>query len=166
MLCFAFGIECSIAVLLSLPIAQVARAETSDVLLQAVSFAVTGSDANRVVPVDLANCIFRVKSNTYHFNNIYTDRISFQNLENKLGRVWTTVDLHGKQKIADISTASVQEPPLLTKDLNNYYREVYEANSTSYADYSLQIVTRESARLVKAWQYIYANGCKGMKSPF
>jgi hypothetical protein len=50
--------------------------------------------------------------------------------------------------------------------LNEYYREVYEANSTSYTDYKLQIDTDESARLTKAWQYIYANGCKGMTSPF
>ena len=137
-----------------------------DVLTQAVSFAVTGSDANRVVVVDRAKCVFRVKSNTYYFNNIYADRISFQNLHNRLGRVWTTIEMHGKQKVADISTVSVQEPAELSKELRDYYREVYDANSTSYADYTLQIDTHESVRLIKAWQYIYANGCKGITSPF
>jgi hypothetical protein len=154
-----------IAMLFGLVIEQAARAE-SDVLLQAVSFAVTGSDANRVVVVDRLKCIFRVKSNTYYFNNIYTDRISFRNLQNKLGRVWTHVELHGKQKVADIANVPVQEPPELTKELNEYYRGVYEANSTSYADYKVQIDTSESPRLRKAWQYIFANGCKGMTSPF
>jgi hypothetical protein len=141
-------------------------AADSDVLSQAVSFAVTGSDANRVVVVDRAKCIFRVKSNTYYFNNLYTDRISFRDLQNKLGRVWTEVELHGKQRISDIANTAVQEPAQLTKELNEYYREVYEANSTSYSDYTIQIDTHESARVRKAWQYIFANGCKGITSPF
>jgi tetratricopeptide (TPR) repeat protein len=130
-------------------------------LLQVVSFAVTGSYGGRVVAVDRAKCIFRVKSNTYYLSNIYTDRISFQN---SLGHV--SVGLHGKQKVADIANVDVKEPAELPKELNEYYREVYEANSTSYTDYKLQIDTDESARLTKAWQYIYANGCKGMTSPF
>jgi hypothetical protein len=142
-----------------------ARAD-SDVLLQAVSFAVTGSDANRVVVVDRAKCIFRVRSNTYYFNNVYTDRITFRDLQNKLGRVWTEVELHGKEKVSDIANTTVQEPVQLTKELNDYYREVYEANSTSYADYTLRIETHESARLRKAWQYVFANGCRGITSPF
>jgi hypothetical protein len=131
---------------------------------QAVSFAVTGSYGSRVVAVDRAQCIFRVKQNTYYLSNIYTDRISFQN---KVGHVW--VELHGKQRVADIANVgvqAVQEPPELTKELNAYYREVYDANSTSYTDYKLQIDTDESARVMKAWKYIYTNGCKGMTSPF
>jgi hypothetical protein len=90
----------------------------------------------------------------------------FRDLQNKLGRVWTEVELHGKQKVTDIANTPVQEPAQLTKELNDYYREVYEANSTSYADHTIQIDTHESARLKKAWQYIFANGCKGMTSPF
>jgi hypothetical protein len=144
---------------------EAARAE-SDVLLQAISFAVTGSDANRVVAVDRARCVFRVKSDTYYFNNIYTDRVTFRDLQNRLGRVWTEVELHGKQKVTDIANTPVQEPAQLTKELNDYYREVYEANSTSYADHTIQIDTHESVRLRKAWQYVFANGCKGMTSPF
>lgn len=140
--------------------AHAARAD-SDVLLQAVSFAVTGSDANRVVVVDRAKCIFRVRSNTYYLNNLYTDRITSRDLQNKLGRVWTEVELHGKQKVSDIANTTVQEPAKLPKELNDYYREVYEANSTSHADYTIQIDTHGSARLRKAWQYIFTNGCKG-----
>jgi hypothetical protein len=146
-----------IAMLNLAPMGQAALAAESDVLSQAVSFAVSGSDANRVVAVDRAKCTFRVKSNTYYFNNVYSDRISFQNLRNQLGRVWTAVEIHGKQKVADIGNTQVQEPAELTPVLKEYYREVYEANSTSYADYTLQIDTHESARLVKAWRYIYAN---------
>jgi hypothetical protein len=36
-----------------------------DVLMQAVSFAVTGSDATKVVAVDRAQCIFKVGEDTY-----------------------------------------------------------------------------------------------------
>jgi hypothetical protein len=59
-----------VTLFICLLIEQATGAE-SDVLLQAVSFAITGSDANRVVAVDRARCIFRVKSDTYYFNNIY-----------------------------------------------------------------------------------------------
>jgi hypothetical protein len=132
----------------------------SDLLLQVVSFAVTGSDGSKVVVVDRAQCIFRVRSDTFYFNNVYTDRISFQNLHNQLGQAWSTVEIHGKLKVVDVGNVSVQEPAELTKALKDYYREVYEANSTSYTDRIIRVDTRESDRLVKAWQFIYAHGCQ------
>jgi hypothetical protein len=151
---------------ISVVIAPLARAAESDVLSQAISFALTGSDASRVVPVDRQQCVFRVNSNTYYLNNIYSNRISFENLHNQLGQSWSTVEIHGKLRVVDVANHPIQEPAVLTEALRNYYREVYEANSTSFADRTIRVDTRESDRLVKAWQYIYAHGCKGMTSPF
>ena len=124
-----------------------ALAANDDVLMQAVSFAVTGSDANKVVVVDRAQCIFRVKDDTYYFNNIYTDRVAIQYWTNKLFQ-WATVDIHGKKKVVD----HFSPPP--------------KGQTTSSSDETIYVNTRESDRLKKAWEYIYANGCKGMTSPF
>jgi hypothetical protein len=139
---------------------------TDDVLVQAVSFAITGSDASPVVSVDRQHCIFRVNSNTYYLDNIYTNRIAIRNLKNQLGQFWSVVEIHGKEKVVDIANHPVQEPRVLTEALKNYYRELYDANSTSVSDHTIRVDTHESDRLVKAWQYIYAHGCKGMTSPF
>jgi hypothetical protein len=146
-----------------------ALAVNDDVLMQAVSFAVSGSDANKVVVVDRAQCIFKVKDDTYYFNNIYTDRVAFQYWKNKLGDEWATVDIHGKKKVVD----HYSPPPTFTgseldrqlmADNPNYFAT--KGQTASSSDETIRVNTRESDRLKKAWAYIYANGCKGMTSPF
>jgi hypothetical protein len=72
-----------------------------DILLQAVSFAVTGSDASPVDVVDRQNCVFIVRQSTYYFNNIYSDRITTRSFVAPAGN-YTLVDIHGSTKIADI----------------------------------------------------------------
>jgi hypothetical protein len=57
----------------------VASLADSDVLLQAVSFAITGSDANKVVAIDRQQCIFKMENYRYYLNRIRTDRITSQN---------------------------------------------------------------------------------------
>jgi hypothetical protein len=140
----------------------------SDVLLQAVSFAVTGSDANKVIIIDLPQCIFRVKDDTYYFNNMFTDRISFQNLHNQRGSVWTNVDLHGKKKVIEHYSPPVpftgSELDQEMKKIPGYFNPA--GHTSSATDETIRVDTRESERLVKAWQYIFANGCKGITSPF
>jgi hypothetical protein len=44
--------------------------------------------------------------------------------------------------------------------------EVFQPTTQSLADYTIEVVTTETDRLKRAWQYIFANGCKGMTSPF
>jgi hypothetical protein len=56
----------------------------SDTLLQAVGFALTGSDNAKVQPIDRANCVFRVDSDNsglavFHLNNVQLDRVVIQN---------------------------------------------------------------------------------------
>jgi len=157
------------AVIFGLMIGPAAYA-ADDVLLQAVSFALTGSDGSKVVAVDRAQCIFKIDNETYFLNNIYVDRISVRNWSNKLGNFWATVDLHGKKKVfeqftpAPVFTGS--ESDRLSMSINpNYFAEA-KARTSASTDYTLRVETRESDRLLKAWQYIYANGCKGMTSPF
>jgi hypothetical protein len=140
----------------------------SDVLLQAVSFAVTGSDANEVLVLHRQHCIFQVDSQTYYFNNIYTDRISFQNMKNGMGDVWTNIEIHGNKTVVELHSEGVKfkgtELDYAMKATNPNFFD--QQHTYGYADYSLRVNTRESTRVVKAWQYIFANGCKGMKSPF
>jgi hypothetical protein len=42
----------------------------SEVLTQAVSFAITGIDASKVIAVDKAQCIFKINNFTYYLNNV------------------------------------------------------------------------------------------------
>jgi hypothetical protein len=124
-----------------------------DVLMQAVSFAVTGSDATKVVAVDRAQCIFKVGEDTYYFNNIYTDRILIRNWTNKLNDNWATVDIHGKKKVVDHYTPA---PRFTGSDLDrqmmaldpNYFAT--KASTTSSTDDSIRVSTREYDRLQKA----------------
>jgi hypothetical protein len=134
--------------------------------MQAVSFAETGSDANEVLVLDRQQCIFQVDSQTYYFNNIYTDRISFQNMKNRMGDVWTNVEIHGKKKVVSGHTEIPFKGTELDYAMKASKPDFFDSKTFSYADHSIRISTRESSRLVKAWQYIFANGCKGRTSPF
>jgi hypothetical protein len=156
----------TVAVVLGL---LVSPAKADDVLLQAVSFAITGSDGTDVVAVDRKQCVFRIGNDTYFLNNVYTDRISIEHWKNKLNSRWVTVAIHGKKKIIEhVSqprkyTGSEVDQMLLRED-PNYFSS--DRTSTAVTDETLRVDTIESARVAKAWQYIYANGCKGMTSPF
>jgi hypothetical protein len=149
------------AILLGL---MVSPTRADDVLLQAVSFAITGSDATEVVVVDRKQCVFKIKNDTYYLNNIYTDRISIESWKNKLNDRWVTIALHGKKKIIDHGrkySGSETDQTMMRADPN-----YFSGGPTSVTDETLRISTTESNRIVKAWQYVYATGCKGITSPF
>jgi hypothetical protein len=139
----------------------------SDVLLQAVSFAVTGSDAANVAVIDRKQCVFRVGSETYHFNHIYTDRISFQTMKDKIS-VWTNVNIHGTTTVVETYSEGMKfmgtemDYAMMAKNPNFFDR----SRTDNSVDYTIRVETNETDRLVRAWQYIFAHGCKGMKSPF
>jgi hypothetical protein len=150
-------------------VSSVALAGDPEVLTQAVSFAITGTDATKVTVVDRAQCIFKINNFTYYLNNVFADRIYVRNWSNKLGNFWATVDLHRKRKIveefvpAPVFTGSESDRLLMAGDPNYF---ATKAQTSTATDYTIRVETRESERLTKAWQYIYANGCKGMTSPF
>jgi hypothetical protein len=44
--------------------------------------------------------------------------------------------------------------------------EVYQGVAQPVTDYELMVESPDHARIIRAWQYVYAHGCKGMTSPF
>jgi hypothetical protein len=42
----------------------------------------------------------------------------------------------------------------------------FEPKTNENADYVFEVETTEGERLRRAWRYIYAHGCKSVKSPF
>jgi hypothetical protein len=72
-------------------------------VMNAIAFALTGSDAAALRVVDQANCVFMVNPKTengrlvgevFYLNNVQIDRISIQPWENIVGR-WIQVELRG-----------------------------------------------------------------------
>ena len=160
-------ITARIVIALTFVIAGQAAHAATDVLLRAVGFAVIGSDAAKVVVVDLKNCIFKVDNQIYYFNNMYSDRITFQNVKNGMDETWTNVGIHGNKTVVDLySEGATFRGTELDYRLKAANPRLFQPSSHSHADFILRVNTREPARLVKAWQYIFANGCKGTRSPF
>lgn len=158
-------------------IGQTVRAE-SDVLLQAVSFAITGSDGANVIQIDRANCVFRIEDETFYFNNIQSNRLSIQTGKDirrpafgaPIIEQWATVDIHGEKKVADVYSPGIQftgselDRAALAADPSFFAKR--GPTVTPRYDLSIRVNTREPNRLLKAWKYIYAHGCKGVVSPF
>jgi hypothetical protein len=134
-----------LAIVFGIALLTSSRSVRADALLQAISFAITGSDATPVIILDRRDCVFRLEANTYYFNNIDPTRVTFLNFTRPVRGDYTRVGIHGKAKVIDM---------------------VSSGQTFSHADYELMVVTNEPARLIRAWQYIYANGCKGATSPF
>ena len=114
---------------------------TQDSLLRAVSFAVTGSDANHVQITNQEKCVFTVKDMTVHFSNIDPSRVGFTPWRYLTGVV-TKIEVHGQDTVVEQHSAAPS------------------------ADYVFQVPTTEVERLQRAWGYIYSHGCKGAKSAF
>jgi hypothetical protein len=116
----------------------------ADDMVQAVSFAITGRDGSMVDVVDKKNCVFRMGARTYFLNNIMINSITFQAFTRQIGN-YTRVGIHGKSKVME---------------------EVYQGVAQPVTDYELMVESPDHARIIRAWQYVYAHGCKGMTSPF
>ena len=152
-----------IATSLVLLLAPAQAIAADDILLQAVSFAITGSDGSKVTAIDRAQCVFKVENDTYFLNNVYVDRIFIKNWNN----LFATVDLHGKKKVVDhYSPPRKYAGSEIDKMKMQDHPEYFKGGTTAANDQTIWVNTNESDRLVKAWEYIYANGCKGMTSPF
>jgi hypothetical protein len=146
----------------------------SNSFLNAVAFALTGSDATPVRVVDQANCVFMVNPKTengrivgevFHLNNIQTDRISIQPWENVLGR-WVQVELRGSSTIYEYTGAYNTDAtnPLVTPEQQEKLQSLVQPRQS--ASFTLKLDATETDRVVRAWRYIYSNGCKGSRSSF
>jgi hypothetical protein len=163
-----------------------ASAFADDTLLRAVGFALTGSDDTKVRVVNRASCVFEidhpnvrpnsggVSAEVFHLNNIHVERIAIQGWvqKNAFGETRTvTVDLHGEGVMYEETREAGDTQGVPTEVLENirrspggpewFVRHVNNSNSRQ-----LTLYTSETERAERAWQYIYANGCVGKKSPF
>ncbi|WP_315759697.1 hypothetical protein [Bradyrhizobium sp. SZCCHNRI2007] len=151
-------------------IGSASLASEPDPLIQAVSFATTGTNGTDISVIDRTHCIFKIGNDTIYFNNVYIDRIALKTWSNKLGNVWTTVDIHGRGKVVDhyapplTYTGSEFDKALIAADPD--YFSSRTAQITTGSDFTFTVRTTESTRLARAWKFIYANGCKGIRSPF
>jgi hypothetical protein len=163
-----------LAALVSIAAIAPSRAN-QDVLLTAVSFALTGYDTAHVEVVDRANCIFmlngtrlhgRLVGEVFHLNNIDVDRLTIDDWHDAFGTTWIQVNLRGESTIYeytgayDIDTTGDHLPV----DTQLTFQQMSRPRQSSA--WVLEIYSREKDRLIRAWQYIYANGCTGTKSPF
>jgi hypothetical protein len=135
----------SLYTVLLLAVVWAPAARAGDALLQAVSFVLTGSDGQPVEMVDRKDCVFRLGVRTYYINNVITDRMTFQKWTRQLGGDYIRVGLHGKAKIME---------------------EAYAGTVYPVTDHELFVESPDYDRVIRAWQYIYANGCKRLSSPF
>lgn len=159
-----------------------APAFSADALSQAIGFALTGSDDAKVRAVDPKDCIYAVGNVTYRLNNVHVDRIALKGWTEKAvvagierQRPFVTVELHGDATIYEsvtVEPATTGEeglPPELVREMKK--RDLIKptpkrTERTALNQATLTLWTIELDRVKRAWEYIYANGCTGKKSPF
>jgi hypothetical protein len=170
----AFGL------LLTAMIISSSRAET-DTLIAAVGFALTGSDDTKVRVINRVQCVFGldhkkapggISAEVFHLNNIHVERIAIQSWVEKtnLGEIRTvTVDLHGEGVVYEQTREAGNVEGVPSSLLENIRRrdpEWFTRHVITSNEQKLTLPTSETERVTRAWQYIYANGCVGRKSPF
>ena len=142
-------------------VAKGATAADDGALLKAINFALTGSDRITYSFTDRSTCVVSWKHpsaqdgidavDTFYLNNIELSRARWQEMETKTLAFGTTrfirVQLHGEAAIR--SNGFVPASTTLTAN-----------------DVTLDLNTAEHDRLVRAWRYIYAHGCKSAQSSY
>jgi hypothetical protein len=135
-----------------------------DVLMRAVSFALTGrDDADPKVIGDRANCVFAIGDDLFRLNNVQTYRIEIQGWHRQRAwgpEQWVAVRLHGD----DVVFEETIEPPKddgseLMRQMRESSPELFKLHHYTYVEYELNLMTKDEDRVKKAWQYIYGNGC-------
>jgi hypothetical protein len=145
-------------------VTAVANAQ-SDILLQAVGFALTGSDNAKVRVVNRADCIFGIGDQVFRLNNVQADRIAISISRNAYtGDTSVQVDLHGAATIYENIEKGLKGSP--SPYVLQLFPDAYKDHHISSNEHTLTLSTSESSRVSRAWQYIYSNGCTGQKSPF
>lgn len=145
-----------------------------DVFQRAVGFALTGNDNAIVEVIDRENCIFGIGNQTFHLNNVQTDRIfirEWKRMTMQGKEVYDTIELHGSSTVYEVTTPGMRESPGEENDplwrmLRKDRPELFLPGHTALNQHEITVVTNEFDRLIRAWRYIYANGCHGQKSEF
>jgi len=150
----------------------------SDILLQAVGFALTGSDNAKVRQLNRANCVFGItseNSEVFHLNNVHVDRIMVQAWMRRQPwgeEKYVTVELHGDKMVYELTTKARDESSdtpqarEMFQGLKQKFPDLFKPQHTVSNEHTLTLMTGETDRVIRAWNYIYSNGCTGQKSPF
>jgi hypothetical protein len=126
-----------------------------DPLMQAVGFALTGSDNTKVQIIDRKNCVFRIGSyDVFQLNNVQVNRLV---IEKSFG-MFVTVELHGNAPV-------YEQTGDMFKDAGFTLPAGVPDHGISN-ERTLDLVTKEPDRVQRAWKYIYSHGCVGKQSPF
>jgi hypothetical protein len=150
-------------------------AAADDTFLQAVSFALTGNDGSQVQVIDRVNCVFGINQGdadeVFHLNNVDVDRIAIQGWLEKsvVNQRYVTVELHGPTTVYENTSVPARLPKDFEDDLRTkgiVKQDYYEPRHISSTGRTLRLYTAETERVIRAWKYIYAHGCKGRKSNF
>ena len=147
----------------------------SDVFLQAVGFALTGSDNAKVRQINRTNCVFGITGKNpevFHLNNVHVDRIVVQSWTRRQPwgeEKYVTVELHGDKTVYEQTTKGIDEnsgSPQVREMFKQWNPDFFKPQHTVSNEQTLTLMTGEADRVTRAWQYIYSNGCTGQKSPF
>lgn len=146
-----------------------AQAETN-AFLQALSFALTGSDGSAIRIINRKECIFGMGKDVVHLNNVQIDRIKIQTwIERILGQEirYVTVELHGSNTVYEEFRKGLAHTPgneAIVKALEKSdptASHLFESGFTKSTDHRFRLATDDAQRVARAWRYVYANGCIG-----
>jgi hypothetical protein len=140
----------------------------SDLFMRAVGFALTGTDDVDIKVIDRISCVFSIKNEVFHLNNVYADRIKIQGSQRRLGvpgqRV--RVELLGSEVVFEKNV----EPPRdddseVMRQMRVQSPSLFEPHHYTYTEHELFLATNNQDRVKTAWQYVYNHGCTGKRSP-
>lgn len=142
-------------------VAEASPPSANDVLLKAINFALTGSDRTTYSFTDRGACSVSWKRpsaqdgvdavDAFYINSIDVSRAAWQEMESKTPVFGTSrfirVELLGETVIRS----------------NGF---IPASTTLSTNDVTLDLNTSERDRLIRAWRYIYAHGCKSARSSY
>jgi hypothetical protein len=141
-----------------------------ETLLKAINFALQGKDVARYVWKSRPDCVV-VSDATFsgvhtievlYLNRVDASRIRVKpySLRNPAGRIenYVEVELHGEDTIREYTS---DEPKTASADTQAIMKALAPPTEWSYT-----LETNEPDRVVRAWKYIYAHGCRSAHSSF
>jgi len=141
----------------------------SDLFLRSVGLALTGTDNADLKVIDRASCVFAIKNELFHLNNVYTDRIKVEGWqEQRFGKreQGTRVVLQGGETVFE---TIVESPKDDGSELMQHMRaespEMFQPHHYKYTQTELRLSSNNQQGVKGAWQYIYAHGCTGGRAP-
>jgi hypothetical protein len=133
------------------------------VFLRAAGFALTGSDdADPNVIGNRANCVFAIKNEVFHLNNVHVDRIEIKGWERKWPAYmehWVTVELHGDEIVFEETTEPAKDDGSeAMRQTRAAMPDLFKPHHHTYKERELHLTTDDQDRVKRAWDYIYSHG--------